>query len=102
VSAEDAAQAIAYAAALAVLWLATLAIATLALVLMLPESTAHEIAFEATSALGSVGLSTGIAQPTLPVAAEIILIALMWLGRLEIVAVVVLLLAVLAPAVERR
>ena len=102
VSSEDAAQAIGYAAALAVLWLATLGIATLALVLMLPESTPHEVAFEATSALGSVGLTTGVTQPSLPLGAEILLIALMWLGRLEIVAVVVLLLATLAPAVTRH
>ena len=99
---EDAAQAIAFAAALAVLWLATLAAATLALILMLPGSAASEVAFEATSALGSVGLTTGLTQPSLPPGAELLLIALMWLGRLEIVAVVVLVLAAFAPAIGGR
>ena len=90
---DDAAQAIAYAAALAVLWVATLTAASLALILMVPASAAHDVAFEASSALGSVGLSTGVTQTSLPLGAELLLIALMWLGRLEIVAVVVLVLA---------
>ena len=99
VSEDDAASAIGQAAGLAVLWLATLGAATLALILLLPESSAGELAFEAASALGSVGLTTGITGPALPLAAELILIALMWLGRLEIVAVIVVLLI---PVVSGR
>ena len=101
VSEEEAASAIAHAAGLALLWLATLGIATLALVLLLPDSSAAEIGFEAASALGSVGLTTGITGPSLPLGAELILIALMWLGRLEIVAVIVVLLIPLVAGRRR-
>lgn len=98
-SPKQASQAISDAAGLAVLWLTTLGAATLALILLLPDSSPGEIGFEAASALGSVGLTTGITGPSLPPSAEIILIALMWLGRLEIVAVIVLLLV---PVVASR
>ena len=102
VSEHDAASAIGHAAGLAVLWLSTLGAATLALVLLLPDSSAGEIAFEAASALGSVGLTTGITGPSLPLAPELILIVLMWLGRLEIVAVIVVLLVPFVAGRRRR
>ena len=47
--------------------------------------------FDVTSALGSVGLSTGIVGPDLHPLGRLTLIVLMWMGRLEIMAVLVLL-----------
>jgi trk system potassium uptake protein TrkH len=45
--------------------------------------------FEATSALGTVGLSTGITSAAMPVWAKLLLIVDMWAGRLEILPVLV-------------
>ena len=42
-----------------------------------------EAAFEAASALGNGGLTAGITQPDAPAAVRVILLTLMWLGRLE-------------------
>jgi trk system potassium uptake protein TrkH len=46
--------------------------------------------FEVASATGTVGLSTGIASPSLAPALKLVLCADMWMGRLEILAVLVL------------
>jgi trk system potassium uptake protein TrkH len=45
--------------------------------------------FEATSALGTVGLSTGITSAAMPAWAKLLLIVDMWAGRLEILPVLV-------------
>lgn len=47
--------------------------------------------FEATSALSTVGLSVGVTEADLPVGGRLVLIALMWAGRLEVAAVLALL-----------
>ncbi len=47
--------------------------------------------FEMASAQGNVGLSMGIVSPTMPDLAEIVMIFSMWIGRLEIIPVLVLL-----------
>jgi trk system potassium uptake protein TrkH len=47
--------------------------------------------FEATSAIGCVGLSIGLTGPELETAPKLVLAALMWIGRLEVVAIAVLL-----------
>ena len=46
--------------------------------------------FEVASAQGNVGLSLGIISPNMPDIAEILLIFNMWIGRLEIIPVLVL------------
>jgi trk system potassium uptake protein TrkH len=46
--------------------------------------------FEAASAQGNVGLSMGITSFNLPVVPKMALILSMWLGRLEIIPVIVL------------
>jgi trk system potassium uptake protein TrkH len=46
--------------------------------------------FEVASATGTVGLSAGIASPSLAPALKLVLCADMWMGRLEILAVLVL------------
>lgn len=48
--------------------------------------------FEATSALGTVGLSVGVSSADLAAPGRLALVALMWVGRLEVVAVVALFL----------
>ncbi|MDD5292502.1 MAG: potassium transporter TrkG [Candidatus Omnitrophica bacterium] len=46
--------------------------------------------FESTSALGNVGLSIGIVQPAMPALLKVTYIIQMWIGRLEFIAVFVL------------
>jgi trk system potassium uptake protein TrkH len=46
--------------------------------------------YETASALGNVGLSSGITSPAMPVLLKLLYIFLMWAGRLEILAVLVL------------
>lgn len=55
-----------------------------------PKYTLADVIFESASALGSVGLSVGITEPTLPWLGKFILILLMWMGRLEIIPVLLL------------
>lgn len=56
--------------------------------------------FEATSALGTVGLSTGVTDADLPVGGRLVLIALMWAGRLEVAAVLAMLTWPHPPATD--
>lgn len=80
------------AAVMALLWGTVIFSGGLILLLLLtPEYGLHEVMFEATSALSSVGLSVGITTPDLHPAGRLTLIVLMWMGRLEILAVLVLL-----------
>jgi len=57
---------------------------TLALLLILPGLDLADAAFEAASALGTVGLSVGITGATAPWQAKAVLMVLMTLGRLEV------------------
>jgi trk system potassium uptake protein TrkH len=63
--------------------------------LVTSEASLIEAVFEAASAVGTVGLSTGLTDPDLPVGARLTLIVLMWLGRLEMAVCVALLLTLL-------
>lgn len=83
---------IGHAAILAGLWAAALVLGWSALLLLLPDDPPQHLLFEAASALGSVGLTTGVTDASLPATAKTTLIALMWLGRLEIVSALLLLL----------
>ncbi len=51
--------------------------------------------FESVSAIGTVGLSSGLTSPNLPAFLKIVLIVDMWLGRLEILPVLVVLYPVI-------
>ncbi len=76
------------------LFLITLIIGTFTLLLVLPTDVPLETAlFEAASALGSVGLSSGMTSPQLAWPAKLVLVLLMWMGRLEIMSVFILLAA---------
>ncbi|MDX1484023.1 MAG: TrkH family potassium uptake protein [Alphaproteobacteria bacterium] len=76
---------------LMVLWLVVLGIGTLALAHIAGREVSLAAALlETASALGNVGLSSGITAPELPASGKAVLILLMWMGRLEIVPILVL------------
>lgn len=58
-----------------------------------PGFTLADAIFESVSAQSTVGLSSGITDPGMPVTIELLFIFQMWAGRLEIFPVIVLLLA---------
>ncbi|MEM0963026.1 MAG: potassium transporter TrkG [Bacteroidota bacterium] len=57
------------------------------LLVLLTDSGPVACVFEATSALSTSGLSAGVTGPDLPASARLLLTVLMWMGRLEIAAV---------------
>ena len=72
----------------------TLAVGTLLLYLSIGDKYEfYEVLFDAASALNNVGLSTGFTNADLPSNAKIVLTLLMWVGRLEIIAVLILLVS---------
>ena len=82
------------ATAIALLWLISIVVSVLILIPLVPaEYDLSDVLFEASSALGAAGLSVGITGPTLSWAGKSLLIFLMWMGRLEIIPVLMLLYA---------
>lgn len=93
-SESEANQLVESAGTLAVLWAVVLWTGVLVLIHFVPERfTLSEVILEVASAQSNVGLSTGITQPDLPWPGKLTLIACMWVGRLEIVPVLILLVA---------
>ncbi|MDY7003933.1 MAG: TrkH family potassium uptake protein [Cyanobacteriota bacterium] len=79
------------AAILAFLWMITLTVGIFLLLEVVTEDyNLTDVIFEAASALGSVGLSTGITHPNLHWLGKLVLIIFMWMGRLEIIPVLLL------------
>ncbi|PSQ48096.1 potassium transporter Trk, partial [Halobacteriales archaeon SW_7_65_23] len=75
-----------------VLWLTFLAIGVAVLLRVLsPVHPLEYVIFDVMSAQSNVGLDSGITGPTMPDTAKAMLIISMWVGRLEIIPVVVLL-----------
>lgn len=68
----------------------TLAVGT-ALLVLLGGVGWYDALFEATSALSTVGLSVGVTGADLPTGGRLVLVGLMWAGRLEVAAVMALL-----------
>jgi len=62
---------------------------------------AEQAMFETSSALCNVGLSCGITSPSMPAGLKLTYMLLMWMGRLEVITVLVLLIA-LALSFQRR
>ncbi|MEM2536395.1 MAG: potassium transporter TrkG, partial [Candidatus Hadarchaeales archaeon] len=60
-----------------------------------------EAMFETASALSNVGLSCGITHPSMPAGLKLTYMMLMWMGRLEVLTVLVLLIA-LALSLGRK
>lgn len=82
------------AAALIVgLWLLTLLAGVLAM-LHVGDFELESVLVECASALGNVGLSSGLTRPGLEDSGKVILMLLMWMGRLEILPVLVLVAAI--------
>lgn len=73
------------------LWLVFLGFSTLLLLHIMPQFTVEKLLFEVSSAQSNVGLSAGITSASMPPAAKIVLIFNMWIGRLEIIPVLMLL-----------
>lgn len=85
------------AATLIALWLVTGMVGCLIMVpICIDEWSFMQILFEVMSALGSVGLSTGIVSSELSAAGKGTIIVLMWMGRLELIAAFALLLLPMA------
>jgi trk system potassium uptake protein TrkH len=89
-SEEEANVEIRAAALFTFLYLVVLAISLFVLLWVLPpEYSLADAIFEVATAQGTVGLSTGITAPSMPTAAEVLFIVQMWMGRLEIIPVLV-------------
>ncbi|MEM8809558.1 MAG: TrkH family potassium uptake protein [Cyanobacteria bacterium P01_G01_bin.38] len=79
------------ATVLAALWITSIFISVLILLKVVPaEYSLGDIIFEVSSALGAAGLSTGITSPSLHWIGKCLLIVLMWMGRLEIIPILML------------
>ncbi|AGN01029.1 potassium transport system protein trkH1 [Salinarchaeum sp. Harcht-Bsk1] len=82
------------AAIVFVLWVTFLVVGTFVLLLALPadDYTLPNVFFEVASAQGNVGLSSGITGPdSLPTIGKVTFLFHMWIGRLEIIPVLVML-----------
>ncbi|WP_396612553.1 TrkH family potassium uptake protein [Haloferax sp. S1W] len=91
---EEASREFMEAAIIVVLWITFLVVGTFALLLTLPsaEFSLANVVFEVASAQGNVGLSSGITGPeSLPTVGKIVFLFNMWIGRLEIIPVLVML-----------
>jgi trk system potassium uptake protein TrkH len=84
------------AATFAFTYLILLGLSLFVLLAVLPsEFTLADAIFEVATAQGTVGLSSGITGPNMPILAEVLFIVQMWVGRLEIVPVLVLINSIL-------
>ena len=78
------------AATISFMWVLILLAGVLVVSYVYPSQTLGSIVFEVCSAQGNVGLSAGITSITMDPVAKIMLIFNMWIGRLEIIPIVVL------------
>ncbi|MDY6817821.1 MAG: TrkH family potassium uptake protein [Halobacteriales archaeon] len=84
------------AAVVSLLWLVLLAVGSFVMVNTTPAQFGYaDVLFEVASAQGNVGLSTGITGPSMSPLAESMLVLNMWIGRLEIIPVLVFVRAAL-------
>ncbi|PSQ10228.1 cation transporter, partial [Halobacteriales archaeon QS_7_69_60] len=89
--ADEANDEIRAAATFAFTYLILLVLSLFVLLAVLPSDfTLADAIFEVATAQGTVGLSSGITGPNMPMLAEVLFIFQMWVGRLEIIPVLVL------------
>lgn len=82
------------------LYFITLSIGTFALAIIVGDQfDFNQILFDTSSALSNVGLSSGVTNIEMPATGKYLLCLLMWLGRLEILAVVILFIS---PFIQRN
>ncbi len=89
-SKEDAMDLINEAAIISFMWVILLLVGVLSIAYFFPRETLGNVIFEVCSAQGNVGLSIGITSMGMEPVAKIILIFSMWIGRLEIIPIIVL------------
>jgi len=89
-SKEDAMDLINEAAIISFMWVILLLVGILSISYFFPKETLGNVIFEVCSAQGNVGLSIGITSIEMEPIAKIILIFSMWIGRLEIIPIIVL------------
>jgi len=78
------------AAIISFMWIIILSIGVLVLSIFYPFETLGTVIFEVCSAQGNVGLSAGITAVDMAPVAKIMLILNMWVGRLEIIPIIIL------------
>ena len=90
---EEASREFEEAAIIAFLWFVFLGLGLFVFLTILPagEYTVENVIFEVATAQGNVGLSTGITGPSMPTLGKVMFLFNMWIGRLEIIPVLVLL-----------
>jgi len=90
-SPEEANEEVAEAALISFLWIIFLFLGIFILLQTVPaEYTLGDVIFEVASAQGNVGLSTGITGPWMGSVGKVMLMFNMWIGRLEIIPVLML------------
>lgn len=103
ITSQDAQERLRAATVLAIAWSLLTVLGVLALShFVAPDTALQYIAFDAISAQSGVGLTSGVATPELPAGGKAVLMLLMWMGRLEIVPVMVLLALALEQATKRH
>jgi len=78
------------AAIISFMWIIILSIGILVISVFYPFETLGTVIFEVCSAQGNVGLSAGITAVDMAPVAKIMLILNMWVGRLEIIPIIIL------------
>ncbi len=86
------------AVAIVALFVSSWVAGTILVSLTMPNVSLVDVGFEVASALGNVGLSTGLTGADMPFTAKLVLIVLMSLGRLEILPYLLAIMAAVSQA----